>query len=56
MKKLTLAIGLYMGVLLSASAQKTADTSNYQSRKLKVEEINIVSSYYHQDGNNSAVT
>ncbi|RZM04374.1 MAG: DUF3570 domain-containing protein [Pedobacter sp.] len=33
-----------------------ADSSRYQSRKLKIDEINLVSAYYHQDGNNSAVT
>lgn len=32
------------------------DTTTYQSRKLKLEEINFVTSYYHQEGNNSAVT
>ena len=33
-----------------------ADSTAYKSRKLKLEEINLVSSYYKQDGNNSAVT
>lgn len=56
MKKLTLAIGLYIGILGATAKAQTTDTSNYQSRKLKVEEIEFVSSYYHQDGNNSAVT
>ncbi len=37
-------------------AQKPADSSHYAMRQLKVEEINFVSSYYHQNGNNSAVT
>jgi len=60
MKKLYLNIVmLYMG-LLSAQAQTsstvTSDTSSYQSRRLKVDEINLVSSYYSQNGNNSAVT
>ncbi|HMG07193.1 MAG TPA: DUF3570 domain-containing protein, partial [Mucilaginibacter sp.] len=32
------------------------DSSNYETRKLKIEEINIISAYYHQNGNNSAVT
>ncbi|WP_281637901.1 DUF3570 domain-containing protein [Flavobacterium marginilacus] len=32
------------------------DTTNYENRKLKVEEVNLVSSYYTQDGDNSAVT
>jgi hypothetical protein len=38
-----------------ASAQTSAD-STYKSTKLKIDEINLVSSYYKQDGNNSAVT
>lgn len=56
MRKIYLCIvGLYLG--LSASfAQTKTDSSNYQSRKLQVDEINFVSGYYHQNGNNSAVT
>jgi len=43
--------------LLRLSAQTTpTDSTGYRSTKLKVEEINLVSSYYKQDGNNSAVT
>jgi hypothetical protein len=58
MRKLTLTvIGLYIGILAAFSqAVKTADTSKYKSRILSFEEANFVSSYYHQDGNNSAVT
>jgi hypothetical protein len=61
MKKIYLHIFLlYMGVLSSFAQIRpktaVADTSNYQSRKLKIEEVNFVSSYYSQDGNNSAVT
>ncbi len=33
-----------------------ADSSGYEKRKLKIEEVNWVSGYYTQDGNNSAVT
>jgi len=61
MKKIYLhIIVLYLGIL-TAHAQfrpRTvhADTSNYQSRKLKMDEVNIISSYYNQNGNNSAVT
>jgi hypothetical protein len=47
-------VGMYLN-LLSAFSQNSMDSA-YQSRKLKVEEINLVSSYYHQDGNGSAVT
>jgi hypothetical protein len=59
MKKIIVALGLYAGILATAYAQskdEPAASSNYQSRKLKIDEINLVSSYYHQDGNNSAVT
>ncbi len=43
--------------LLRLSAQTTpTDSTGYKSTKLKIEEINLVSSYYKQDGNNSAVT
>ncbi len=60
MRKIYLGVlALYLGIL-SAHAQTNPkavkDTSNYQDRKLKVEEVNFVSAYYHQDGNNSAVT
>ncbi|MEO6915410.1 MAG: DUF3570 domain-containing protein [Chitinophagaceae bacterium] len=60
MKKVYSAVlAMYLGIL-SSHAQVTTksveDTTNYQSRKLKLDEINIVSAYYHQDGNNSAVT
>ena len=55
MKRICLVVvGLYIN-LLSAFAQVT-DSAKYQRRKLKLDEINFVSSYYHQDGNNSAVT
>ncbi len=56
MKKLSLAVlGLYIGILGAFSQYNTKD-SLYRSRKLTFEEANIVTSYYHQDGNNSAVT
>jgi hypothetical protein len=55
MRKICLVIlGLYIK-LLGAFAQQT-DSVKYQQRKLKLDEINFVSSYYSQDGHNSAVT
>ena len=45
-----------MFALLQSFAQKTNDSTGFKSRKLKLEEINLVSSYYTQDGNHSAVT
>lgn len=61
MRKIFLHIAvLYLGILSTHAQTKpkvaAADTSTYQSRKLQVDEINFVSAYYHQDGNNSAVT
>ena len=86
MKKITLAIGLYVGLLSVVYGQndetkyifknKKSETTNKNSfpisskwfklssktvagssfRTLKLDEVNIVSSYYAQDGNNSAVT
>jgi len=48
------ALGMF--ALLQSFAQNTADSTGFKSRKLKIEEINLVSSYYKQDGNNAAVT
>ncbi|MBT1686445.1 DUF3570 domain-containing protein [Dawidia soli] len=47
-------LALYASIL-SAFSQAT-DTARYEDRKLKVDEVNFVSSYYRQDGNNAAVT
>jgi hypothetical protein len=59
MKKIFLsALALYFSIV-AGNAQSPAasdDSSAYKSRKLKLEEINFVSGYYSQDGNNSAVT
>ena len=57
MRKISLSIISIFAGLLSVFSQDAADsTASYKSKKLTLEEINIVSSYYHQDGNNSAVT
>ena len=60
MRKIYLCVAaLYLGIVASHAQTKTLpvkDSSNYEARKLKIEEINIISAYYHQDGNNSAVT
>lgn len=57
MKRIFLsAIGLSL-LLTGLKAQtNTLDSSAYKSRKLKLDEINLVSSYYSQNGNNAAVT
>ena len=55
MRKLSLtAIGMYLSIL-NAFSQST-DSSVYKNRKLHLDEIDFVSGYYKQDGNNSAVT
>jgi len=36
--------------------EKPTDSTGYKSTKLKLDEINLVSSYYRQNGDNSAVT
>lgn len=41
--------------IVAAFSQGT-DSSRYESRKLKIDEVNFVTSYYHQTGNNAAVT
>lgn len=61
MKKIYLhVLFMYLGILSTYAQTKSqpakVDSSKYQSRKLKIDEINLVSAYYHQDGNNSAVT
>lgn len=54
MKRIFLtAAGLFALIQLFAQQK---DTTGFQARKLKLDEINLVSSYYHQNGNNAAVT
>jgi hypothetical protein len=57
MRKIYLHTALFFLSVLSSFAQTTpADSAAFQNRKLKVTEVNFVSSYYTQDGDNSAVT
>ena len=58
MKKICLAVvGLYLNlVAVFAQLSPTQDSTQYKNRQLKLEEVNLVSSYYHQDGDNSSVT
>ena len=54
MRKLSLAvIGFFIGIL---NAHSQSNDSSYISRRLKIDEINFVTSYYHQDGDLSPVT
>jgi len=55
MKKICLTVvGMYC-MLLHAFPQATKDTTAFQPRKLKLEEVNLVSSYYTQNGDHSAI-
>ena len=57
MKKLFLSvIGMYLTLVAAFSQNHPVADSAYKPRKLSFEEMNIVSSYYTQDGNNAAVT
>src|SRR5688572_27155941 len=57
MQKLFLgAAAFYLTIVCSFAQKPETDTTSYQSRKLKLDEIEFVSSYYQQDGNHSAVT
>lgn len=52
MKKIVITVAALVMCLNVAKTQNDS-TSN---RKLKIDEVNFITSYYHQDGNNSAVT
>ena len=53
MKKVIISIIALFGFF---NAQAQENTNPEPSKKLSLDEINLVSSYYKQDGNNSAVT
>ncbi len=55
MRKITFGSLAFFFNILAAFSQNNTD-STYSSRKLKLDEINLVSGYYMQDGNHSAVT
>lgn len=57
MKRICLSVaGIFLSLFASFAQTSPKDSTGYKSRKLKFEEVNLVSSYYRQDGNNSAVT
>ncbi|WP_199119002.1 DUF3570 domain-containing protein [Pedobacter sp. ASV28] len=57
MKKIFLTAAAIFAILhASAQTNMPKDTTGFESRKLKLDEINLVSSYYSQNGNNAAVT
>ena len=47
---------MYLTLVAAFSQSKAVQDSSYRPRKLSFDEMNIVSSYYRQDGNNAAVT
>ena len=53
MKRILLTAAALFALLYSYAQQ---DSTGFKSRKLKIEEVNLVSSYYHQEGDNAAVT
>jgi len=57
MKKLFLStIALYITCLQAFSQTAPADATTYQYKPLSLEEVNLISSYYTQTGDHSAVT
>ena len=57
MQKLFLgATAFYLSIVCSFSQKTETDSASFQSRKLKLDEVDFVSSYYIQDGVHSAVT
>lgn len=57
MKKISLTlIGLYLLFVHGFSQVSDQYSNMFKAKRLKLEEINLVTSYYTQDGNHSAVT
>jgi Protein of unknown function (DUF3570) len=57
MKKICLTlVGIYLMMLHAFSQYADKDTSYYTPKPLQVDEVNLVSSYYSQDGDHSAIT
>lgn len=57
MRKVCLSVaGIFLMLFASFAQSPSKDTASYKKKKLTFEEANLVSSYYKQDGNNSAVT
>src|SRR3984957_14034792 len=56
MKKICLTvIGMYILMAHAFSQVSIKDTSTYKPKKLKLDEVNLVSSYYNQRADKSAV-
>jgi len=56
MRKICLTVvGLYLMLLHAFSQSAPGDSTGYRRKKLKLEEVNLVSSYYTQNGDHSAI-
>ncbi len=57
MKKICLVlVGLYLMLFHAFAQRSSGDTADYTPRPLQVDEVNLFSSYYGQNGNHSAIT
>lgn len=56
MKRIFITGLALLGLMRAYAQTEPVDSTAYKAKKLKIDEINLVSSYYRQDGNNSAVT
>ncbi len=56
MRKIPLALLACIFQIVSSHGQTSSDSASYKPKKLRIEEVNLISGYYVQDGNNSAVT
>ncbi len=56
MKRIIITGFALLGLFRLSAQTVDVDSTIYKNTQLKIDEINLVSSYYKQDGNNSAVT
>ncbi|MEP7266405.1 MAG: DUF3570 domain-containing protein [Saprospiraceae bacterium] len=49
-------LAFFLGMLLGHAQESKQTEEPYKAKPLKIEEVNLVSSYYSQNGNHSAVT
>ncbi|AWH85471.1 hypothetical protein HYN59_10235 [Flavobacterium album] len=56
MKRIFITGFALLGLMRAYAQEPATDSTAYKVKKLKIEEINLISSYYKQDGNNAAVT
>ncbi len=56
MKKILLSAAAMCAMLVSLAQNAPATDSSFKSRKLKLDEISLVSSYYRQNGDHASVT